>query len=326
MVSRLMAYRARPSTGVVLVGLTLLVLLGVVLFMTVGAKGSWGFILPFRGTKVATMAVVAVAIGVSTVLFQTLAANRVLTPSIMGFDTLYALIQTVMVASLGASAVAGMSVYGRFLLEAGVMTGFSVLLYRWLFSGSLRGLHLLMLVGIVCGLVFQSLTSFLKRVIDPTTFLTVQDRLFASFNRPDSLLLAVSAAVVGLVVLGGWRFLPALDVLALGRERAISLGVAYRPLVMGGLMAVALLVSVSTALVGPVLFLGLLVAHVASVLIPSSRHCVIMPAASLVGLCFLLYGQLVLEHLFGFDTALGIIIEFTGGLLFLWILLKGWVR
>ena len=68
----------------------------IALFMFVGITGSWGFAIPFRGRKVAAMVLVAVAIGVSTVLFQTITANRILTPSIMGFDSLYLLVQTLL--------------------------------------------------------------------------------------------------------------------------------------------------------------------------------------------------------------------------------------
>ena len=308
--------------AVLIAGLGGLAAASIVLFMTVGAKGSWSFILTFRGTKGAAMVLVGYAIAMSTVLFQTITNNRILTPSIMGFDALYRLIQTVLVFQLGSATVAVLDPRLRFGAEVVAMVAFSWLLYRWLFSGSLRGLHLLMLVGIVFGVMFRSITSFLYRVIDPNEFLVLQDRMFASFNRVDGQLLAVSALVVLAVSVAVWRKAGVLDVLALGRDAAINLGVDHRREVMWVLVMVSVLVAVSTALVGPVTFFGLLVANLAYLLVDTHRHRVILPVAALIAILVLMGGQLVLERLLGFNGALSIVIEFLGGIVFLIILVR----
>lgn len=308
--------------AILIAGLGGLAAASIVLFLTVGAKGSWSFILTFRGTKVAAMVLVGCAIAMSTVLFQTITNNRILTPSIMGFDALYRLIQTVLVFQLGSAAVSAFDPRLRFGVEVAAMVVFSWLLYRWLFSGSLRGLHLLMLVGIVFGVLFRSLSGFLQRVIDPNEFLVVQDRLFASFNRVDGQLLAVSALVVLAVAVAVWRRAGVLDVLALGRDAAINLGIDHRREVMRVLVMVSILVAVSTALVGPVTFFGLLVANLAYLLVDTHRHRLILPVAALVAVLVLMGGQLVLERLLGFNGALSIVIEFLGGIVFLIILVR----
>ncbi|MBP2228811.1 iron complex transport system permease protein [Azospirillum agricola] len=310
------------SPVLLLATLSVLTVASVVLFLTVNARGNWGFILGFRGTKVAAMALVGYAVAVSTVLFQTITNNRILTPSIMGFDVLYRLIQTVLVFQLGSAAVAGIDPRLRFGVEVGAMVAFSWLLYRWLFSGGVRGLHLLMLVGIVFGVLFRSLSGFLQRIIDPNEFLVVQDRMFASFNRVDAHLLAVSAVVILAVSVVIWRRMKVFDVLALGREAAINLGVDHRRAVTLVLVLVSVLVSVSTALVGPVTFLGLLVANFAYTLVRTHEHRVILPVAVLLGILTLTGGQLILERVMGFNSALGIVIEFLGGIAFLFILVR----
>ena len=96
---------SRRSPALVLSLLAVLAVASAVAFMTLGARGSWSFILAFRGTKLLSMATVAYAIALSTVLFQTVTNNRILTPSIMGFDSLYALLQTLLVLVLGAATV-----------------------------------------------------------------------------------------------------------------------------------------------------------------------------------------------------------------------------
>lgn len=318
--------RSVPAPAAVLSVLAGLAALSIVLFMTVGARGDWGFLLSFRGSKVATMVLVGTAIAVSTVLFQTVAGNRILTPAIMGFDALYGLIQTGLVYLMGSAFVAALDPRLRFGAEVAVMVLFSVSLYRWLFSGGVKSLHLLMLVGIVLGVLFRSLSTFLQRVIDPNEFLVVQDRLFASFNRPDPDLLLASTVAVLAVSIIGWRMARTYDVLILGRDAAVNLGVEHRRVVTGVLLIVAVLVSVSTALVGPVTFLGLLVANLAYMLIPSHQHRLILPAAALISIVTLVSGQLVLERVFAFDSALSIVIEFVGGLFFIFLLVRGLAR
>lgn len=293
------------------------------LFMTLNAKGRWDFILAFRGMKVVSMVLVAYAIAVSTVLFQTVSHNRILTPSIMGFDALYVLIQTGLVFTLGSARVAGLDPRLLFVCEVVAMVAFSSLLYRWLFSGSSRSLHLLVLVGIVFGVLFRSLSGFMQRIIDPNEFVLLQDRLFANFNNVDSNLLGVSAAAVFIASIIGWRLIHVYDVLALGREAAINLGVDHNRVTTVVLILVAVLVSVSTALVGPVTFFGLLVANLAYPLAGTHRHRFVLPVAALLAAIFLVGGQLILERVFAFDTALSIVIEFLGGIVFLALLIRG---
>ena len=191
--------------------------------MTLGAQGGWSFILPFRGGKLLAMLAVAYAVAVSSVLFQTITHNRILTPAIMGFDALYLLIQALVVYVFGQAAVATGHPVAAFLLEVGVMTAFACLLFRWLFADAVRSLHLMMLVGIIFGLLFRSLSSFVIRLIDPNEFLVLQDRMFANFNSVRLELLPVALAVMGAVSLMLWRMRSRYDVLALGRDIAVNL-------------------------------------------------------------------------------------------------------
>ena len=314
------------SPNTILILLALLAAVSAIAFMTLGARGSWSFILSFRGVKLLSMVLVAYAIAVSTVLFQTITNNRILTPSIMGFDALYALLQTGLVLVLGAATVSAIEPRLLFIVEVGTMMIFSVALYQLLFSGAIKSLHLLMLTGIVFGGLFRSLSGFMQRIIDPNDFVVLQDRLFANFNTIDSQLLGVSFVLIALVTLIAWRIFHTFDVLALGRETAISLGVEHRRVTMIILVLIAVLVSVSTALVGPVTFFGLLVANLAYLIVPSNKHRHVLPAAVLISIITLVGGQTLLERIFAFQTALSIIIEFAGGIVFILFLLKGNIR
>lgn len=304
----------------------LLALAACTAFMTVGANGRWDFVLPFRGTKLAGMVVVAYAVAVSTILFQTVSDNRILTPSIMGFDALYVLIQTLLVFNLGTSRLENIDPRLLFLVEVLAMILFSTLLYRWLFASGRRSLHLLLLVGVVAGVLFRSISGFLQRIIDPNEFAILQDRLFASFNIADPGLLGLSVLMIALASVVGWRLMGTLDVLALGRDTAVNLGVSHQRIVSIILVIVAVMVSVSTALVGPVTFFGLLVTSLAWQMMPSHRHVHILPAAIFIAVICVVGGQVILERVLAFDSALSVVIEFVGGLIFLGLLLRRGAR
>ncbi|MFY2561760.1 iron chelate uptake ABC transporter family permease subunit [Corallococcus terminator] len=292
------------------------------LFMLIDVGGQWDFVLPFRGRKLATALLVGYAIAVSTVLFQTVTGNRVLTPAILGFDNLYVLIQTCLLFFLGSSTVVNLDPRLLFGVEVLIMVAFSGVLYWGLFGGARRSLHLVLLTGVVLGVLFRSLSSFLQRLIDPNEFIFLQDRFFASFNNPDQELLVVSFLVTLGVSVLGFRMLRIFDVLVLGKETAINLGVDYQRTVALILVLVAILVSVSSALVGPVTFFGLLVSNLAHAVVRTYKHALILPAAALVAAVALVAGQVVLEHVFAFDTNPRVIIEFVGGLVFITMLMR----
>jgi len=302
------------------------VFVAIVLFLTIEARGSWDFVLPFRGRKVLAMVVVGHAIAVATVLFQTITANRILTPSIMGFDALFLLIQAVAVFALGSGRLVALDARLRFGVEVVAMILFAGLLSWWLFVRSRHSLHLLVLVGIVFGVLFRSVTSLLQRMIDPTEFAVLQDMAFASFNAVDRSLLGLATGLVAVITVAVWRMTHVLDALVLGREIAVNVGVDYERAVVVLLGMVTALVAISTALVGPITFFGLLVAHLASMAMGTYRHRLVLPAASAISAIALVGGQALLEHVFAFTTSLSIIVEFLGGVVFLCLLIRGRAR
>ncbi|WP_284392899.1 iron chelate uptake ABC transporter family permease subunit [Devosia yakushimensis] len=314
----------RPAIALLILGA--LAIISIACFMTLGAKGSWSFILPFRGRKLLALCLVAYSVAISTVLFQTVTNNRILTPSIMGFDALYVLIQTAIVFFLGVGALGTLNPQAQFGVEVLVMVAFSGLLFRWLFLGEERSLTLLVLVGIVFGILFRSLSQFMQRLLDPNAFSVLQDTLFASFATVDTSQLLVATLIVMVVTVIAIRMLHTYDVLSLGRAHAINLGLDYKRTVIVILMLIAVLVAVSTALVGPITFFGLLVASLAHGLVGTSRHKYVLPAAALLAITFLVGGQTLLERVFSFDTALSIIIEFLGGIVFIYLILRRTAR
>ena len=312
----------RPRPEIAIIALLALAIISAALFMTLGARGPWSFVLTFRGARLGALVLVACAIALATVAFQTVANNRILTPSLMGFDALYVLIRTSTLFLLGAGGFVAFDPRASFVLNVVLMTGFAAVLYRWLLTSRSGDLHFLLLAGVIAGVFFRSLSALMHRLIDPTDFLVLQSSLFANFNTVDVRLLGLAALTIGGAGAGLWRLRSALDVLALGRDHAINLGVDYRRTLTIVLGLVAVLVSTSTALVGPVTFFGLLIANITYLITPSHRHALLMPAAALLAIVTLVGGQVILERAFGMAAALSMVIEFFGGLVFLFLLLR----
>ncbi|NJP38022.1 iron chelate uptake ABC transporter family permease subunit [Alkalicoccus luteus] len=293
-----------------------------ILFLMIGADGNWEYVLPRRGRMLAAFALTGAAIAYSTIVFQTITGNRILTPNIIGLDSLYLLIQTFIIFVFGSLSYIMVQGNINFLLSTAAMIGFSFLFYKLLFQGEKRQLYFLLLVGFVLGTFFSSLSTFMQVLMDPNEFQNVQNRMFASFQRVQTdLLLLTGTAFAGLAFIG-WRWRDYLDVLALGKDHAVNLGVAYDRIVRRLLILVAALISIATALVGPIMFLGLLVANVTYEMMRTHEHRWLLPAGMLTGMGALILGQIVVEHVFTFSTTLSVIINFIGGVYFLWLILK----
>ncbi|MEO9337718.1 iron chelate uptake ABC transporter family permease subunit [Mesorhizobium sp. SB112] len=303
-----------------LIGLALLALLSIVAFMTIGLRGNIAFALELRSVRLVALVQVAVAIAISTVLFQTVTGNRILTPSIMGLDALYLFVQTALVFVFGGLGFAALDPSLKFGGEVAIMIALALALFLpMLFSRMDMGLMLL--GGVILGVLFRSLSSLLARLIDPNDFAVVQGASFASFNSINSELVALGTILTIVAVIVAWRSRHVLDILALGGDTATGLGVEWRRTVAGLIMLVAVLVAVSTALVGPVAFFGLLVVALAERVVDSRRHRYMLPAAALTAIIVLVGGQTLLQHALGGASTLGVVIEFVGGAVFLILLL-----
>lgn len=301
--------------------LSLALLASGLFFMAFNAQGNWDFILPFRGKKLLLLLIIAYTVGISTLLFQTLTYNPILTPSILGFDALYLFTQTLLVFTLGGAGFVQLDLGLKFGFETLLMLVGSLLLFRTLTQNSID-LTKMILMGVIFGVLFRSLNNLLQRMIDPEEFAVAQSSSFASFNTANPTLLWIGSVIVLLTAFWIWQQRYKLDILLLGRDRAIGLGLNYPQFSRHLLICCALLVSVSTALVGPILFLGLLVCAIMNSITPHIKHSVRIPLTFLISAITLVLGQAIFEQLLGMQGVLSIVIEFIGGIVFIYLILK----
>lgn len=298
-----------------------LVVIAIFLFTNLNMN-TLDFVMPRRIRRVLAIVLTAGTIAFSSTIFQTITNNRILTPSIIGLDSLYLLIQTALIFVFGSMNIAIMNQQLNFLLSVGAMVLFSMILFRVLFKREGQNVFYLLLVGMIFGTLFSSFSTFMQVLIDPNEFFIVQNRMFASFNNIDTDILGISFLLIGLVIAFSYRDIKLLDVISLGREEAINLGVPYDKVVKRFLCVIAILVAISTALVGPITFLGLLIVNVAREVMKTYKHTYLISGAVLIGIIALVGGQLIVERVFTFSTTINVIINFVGGLYFIYLLLK----
>ncbi|CEG30316.1 iron chelate uptake ABC transporter family permease subunit [Peribacillus simplex] len=282
---------------------------------------NWDYALPRRVIKIIAIIVVGCAIAFSTVIFQTVTNNKILTPSILGLDSMYMLIQTGVIFIFGSTHIMIMNKNLNFLITLAAMLIFASLLFKFMFKKN-RNIYFLLLIGIIFGTLFGSMSSFMQVLIDPNEFQIIQNKMFASFNNVNTDLLTLAIILMIAAMIYFMRFLKYLDVMSLGRDQAINLGVDYDFVTKRVLIVVTVLISISTALIGPITFLGLLVANVAYQFIKSYQHKQILPGAMLISVIALVGGQFIVERIFTFSTTLSVIINFVGGVYFIYLLLK----
>ena len=303
--------------------LSILALVLICSFLFIGVNSiNFKYALYRRIPKIYAMILTGGAIGFSSLIFQTVTNNRILTPSILGIDSLYVLLQTSVVFLLGSSSVIMSDGNINFIITIASMLLFSSLMYKFIFKKGSKNIFTLLLVGVVCGTLFESLTTFMQVLIDPVEFQMVQDKMQASFNNINTDLLFISSIVIIICIGYVYDYLKILDVMALGRDEAINLGVDYDKIVKKMLIVVVLLTSVATALVGPITFLGLLVVNIARQLIASYKHSNLGIVTILISILSLLGGQLLVEQLMNFGVSVSVIINFVGGTYFIYLVMK----
>ena len=297
------------------------VLVLIYIFTGVSAE-TWDYNIPRRIKVIGAIALVGIAVGVSSVVFQTITTNHILTPSIMGFDNLYIFLQTLVIYFLGSGQLDLSGSPAQFMLTLLFMVGASTFIFFFMFRGHGSNIYYVVLVGIVFGITFEGLSSFMQVLIDPSEFSVLEGRMYASFNRINVELLGIAAIVISAAT--GWLVFDFrnLDALTLGRAQAITLGVNYKRVVLTTMAAVAVLTSASTVLVGPITFLGILIVSLARFLFPTYRHAILVPGTVLVGVSILIFGMLITERVLSFTVPLSVIINFTGGLYFIYLMLK----
>ncbi len=275
-----------------------------------------------RLVALVTMIISAICQSLSTVAFQSATNNKVITPSLLGFEALYSTIHTSTMFFFGASTFINFSGVGSFLFQVVAMVLMCLILYGWLLSGKYGDLQLMLLVGVIIGTGLKSLSTFMRKLLAPSEFDVLLARLFGSVNNADPEYFPVAIPIVIIAALLLLVFSKNLNVVSLGKDVCTSLGVNHKSSVIYTLVLVSVLMSISTALVGPLTFYGFLVATLSYQAAPTYDHRYIFPMAIAIGFLIITGAYFFMYHIFGGQGVVSIIIEIFGGITFLAVLLR----
>ncbi len=275
-----------------------------------------------RAPRLAAIVLSAFAIAAASLVFQTLIRNHIVTPCLLGMNSLYVLVHTAVVFFLGTGSALASDPLLSFGLDLIVMSIAAYLVYNVVFEKAGGNVLYILLVGTVLSTFFSSVQTSLTRLMDPHEYDALLSTLVANFGNVNAVLLAPACLMLLSVAFFLRRDLAVLDVLGLGRDQAINLGVDYNRTVRRLMLGVALYIAAATALVGPVSFLGLITSNLARRLFPSFRHGTLIAGSVLLGVAILLAGQFIVEHLALYRVPVSVFITIGGGLYFLYLIVR----
>ena len=323
--------RARASAAVIanrrnLAILTLLTIAVAALYLLWGVDfdrpALASYALRIRLPKAEAMLVAAFAIGAASIVFQSIINNTIVTPCLLGMNSLYTLIHTAVFFFAGSGSLLATNDNLAFVVDLVIMGVTATFVYGYLFKKTNHNVLYVLLIGTVLTSFFGSIQSTLVRVMDPNEYDTLLTSLVASFSNINSGVIAVVVIVLAVCALVLRRELSMLDVLTLGRDQATNLGVDYDRSVRRLLLGVTVCIAAATAMVGPISFLGLIIANLSRQLLKTYRHTQLVAGSALFGMLVLLGGQSVVERVFVYAVPVSVFITMFGGAYFLYLLLR----
>jgi iron complex transport system permease protein len=275
-----------------------------------------------RTPKFAVMLLTAFCIGSASIVFQTLINNTIVTPCLLGMNALYILIHTLVIFFLGSTNILTRTKAFSFTVDLILMGAASLLIYGALFKKAKGNVLYIILAGTVMATLFSSLTTTLQRIMDPNEYETLQNALIAGFHKVNSSIIVFACIAIIVIIILLRKDLSNLNVISLGKDQAINLGVDYDITVRRLLLGVTLFIAIATAMVGPISFLGLIIANLSRQLFKTYRHSFLIFGCVFIGMIVLLAGQTLIERVFNFTTNIGVFINTGGGIYFLYLLLN----
>lgn len=274
-----------------------------------------------RTPKLIVMLITAFAIGGASIVFQSIINNTIVTPCLLGMNSLYTLIHTAVVFFAGTGSFLALNANASFTVDVVLMGLVATVIYGWLFQKTRHNVLYVLLIGTVLSSFFSSIQTTLTRIMDPNEYDTLLTTLVASFSNVNSEIILLSILLLSAVIFVLRKDLMLLDVLTLGKEQAINLGVDYDRSIRRLLLGVTLCIAVATAMVGPISFLGLIIANLARQFLKTYRHTQLILGSALFGMIVLVGGQLLVEHVFTYSIPVSVFITVGGGIYFLYLLL-----
>lgn len=316
------AQKANLRNLIILAGIVVLACAGYLLVNSHPEKPKlFQYVISLRIPTLVVMVIAAFSIGSASIIFQSIINNRIVTPCLLGMNSMYTLVHTAVVFAAGSGSVVATNSNLSFAVDLIIMAAAATFVYSYLFQKTGHNVLYVLLIGTVLSSFFGSIQSTMIRVMDPNEYDALLSNLVADFNNVNAEIIVFSVLILAALVIFLWKDLKLLDVITLGKDQAINLGVDYDRTVRRLLLGVVLCIAVATAMVGPISFLGLIIANLARQLLRTHKHSHLIFGAALMGMLSVIAGQMISQHLFSYGVPVSTFITIGGGIYFLYLLL-----
>lgn len=317
------SYKSNVKKLCIMAGIVLLVAIGYMLInVNFGNQRLFMYSMKIRAPKLIVMLITSFAIGGASIVFQSIINNTIVTPCLLGMNALYTLIHTAVVFVAGSASILVANTNLSFAVDLVIMGVVATVVYSYLFKKTKHNILYVLLIGTVLTSFFSSIQNTLVRVMDPNEYDTLLTSLVASFSNINSGIIIFALVIIALLIWVFRKELALLDVLTLGKEQAINLGVNYDKCIRKLLLGVTLCIAVATAMVGPISFLGLIIANLSRQFLKTYKHSFLIVGSTLFGMIVLIGGQLIVEQVFSYAVPVSVFITVGGGIYFLYLLLR----
>ena len=279
------------------------------------------YILSLRVPTLLVMMIASFAIGSASIIFQSIINNRIVTPCLLGMNSMYTLVHTAVVFAAGSGSVLATNSNLSFAVDLVVMSVTATFIYSYMFRKTGNNVLYVLLIGTVLSSFFGSIQSTMIRVMDPNEYDALLTSLVADFNNVQVKVIAFSVILLVTLTIFLWKDLQLLDVITLGKAQAINLGVDYDGTIRRLLLGVVLCIAIATAMVGPISFLGLIIANLSRQLFKTHKHSYLIGGSVLIGMIAMIAGQTISQHIYSYAVPISTLITIGGGIYFLYLLL-----
>lgn len=278
-------------------------------------------ILNHRIPKALAAILAGAALSVAGVMMQTLFHNPLAGPDVLGVTSGASL--GVALLTLSASALPFGFVAGWGQVTAAVAGSIGVLLLVIIVSIRIPQTVSLLIIGMMFGNFAGAIVSILQSASNPDMLKLFITWTFGSLSSVSWEQMWIMAPVILIGVSFAFILQKQLNVLLLGKNYAIGLGISVMRLRLLVIFATALLAGTSTAFTGPIAFIGITMPHIARGIMGTSNHRVILPTSILCGASTMLICDII-SQLPGTQGTLPInaITALFGAPIIVWIIIK----
>jgi iron complex transport system permease protein len=263
----------------------------------------------------------AVVLAVVSLSFQTIVQSRVLTPSMIGFDSVFVGTQTALVFVFGAQSVLFADPYVNYFITAGIMVAVSMLMFGFILRSGRNNIIFLLMFGIVLSGIIGSGTRYLQVIMNQSDFYQVQAATSVNINNMNTTIINIALPVMAVVVAATlWRH-RRYNVMSLGPVQSKSLGIHYEREMTINLVIIAIGMSVATALIGSLTFLGLLAVNAAREVMKTHKHMPLFIGSAMLAALALILGEAV-RVFFELPIPVTVIINLVGCVYVFYLILK----